>query len=115
MSETTIFFEEHKMKWETVEPKIQRQIVGYDDTLMMVNVKFEKGGLGQLHQHSHTQVSYIAEGKFEVTIGNEKKTLQKGDSFFVPSNTTHELLCLEEGMLIDVFSPVREDFLEQKN
>lgn len=115
MSETAIFFEQHKMEWETVEDKIKRQIVGYDATMMMVNVKFEKDGVGQLHHHIHTQVSYVADGKFEVTIGNEKKTLQKGDSFFVPSNTTHGVLCLEEGMLIDVFSPAREDVLEQKN
>jgi quercetin dioxygenase-like cupin family protein len=57
-------------------------------------------------------VTHIAEGKFEVTIDDEKKILEKGDSFYIPSNVMHGVVCLESGLLIDVFSPVREDFLK---
>lgn len=112
MSESNVFFEEEKTQWETVDDKIQRQIVGYDDSIMMVNVRFEKGGIGVLHNHVHIQVTHISEGKFEVTIGEEKKILKKGDSFFIPSNVIHGVVCLEAGMLIDVFSPMREDFIK---
>lgn len=112
MTNTTVFFENDKMEWEVVDDKIQRQIVGFDDKIMMVNVHFDKDGIGVMHNHSHTQVTYIAEGKFEVTIGDETKIIKKGDSFFVPSNVMHGVVCVEEGMLIDVFSPMREDFLK---
>lgn len=112
MTNTTVFFENDKMEWEVVDDKIQRQIVGFDDKIMMVNVHFDKDGIGAMHNHSHTQVTYIAEGKFEVTIGDETKIIKKGDSFFVPSNVMHGVVCVEEGMLIDVFSPMREDFLK---
>ena len=112
MTNTTVFFESDKMEWEVVDAKIQRQIVGYDDKIMMVNVKFDKDGIGTMHNHPHTQVTYIAEGKFEVTIGDEIKIVKKGDSFFIPSNVMHGVVCLEAGMLIDVFSPMREDFLK---
>lgn len=114
MSKADVFFEQDKMEWEILEDKISRQIVGYDDTMMMVNVKFKKDGVGQMHNHIHTQSTHISSGKFEVTIGDEKKILKEGDSFFVPSNIMHGVVCLEEGMLIDVFNPVRKDFLENK-
>jgi quercetin dioxygenase-like cupin family protein len=112
MTKTTVFFDGKHTEWEVVEEKIQRQIVGFDDKIMMVNVRFEKGGIGAMHKHHHSQVTHIAEGKFEVTIDDEKKILEKGDSFYIPSNVMHGVVCLQKGMLIDVFSPVREDFLK---
>ncbi len=107
-----VFFKYLKAEWETVDDKIQRQIVGFDDKVMMVNVRFEKGGVGALHHHFHSQVTHISEGKFEVTIGKETKVLGKGDSFFIPSDVMHGVVCLEAGILIDVFSPMREDFIK---
>ena len=112
MTKTTVFFDGKHTEWEVVEEKIQRQIVGFDDKIMMVNVRFEKGGIGAMHKHHHSQVTYVSEGKFEVTIGDEKKTVEKGDSFYIPSNVIHGVVCLQNGMLIDVFSPMREDFLK---
>lgn len=113
MSNSALFFENENNSWETVDDKIQRQIVGFDDSIMMVNVRFEKGGIGLLHHHYHVQVTHISEGKFEVSIGKETKILKKGDSFYIPSNVEHGVVCLEEGMLIDVFSPMREDILNK--
>lgn len=110
----TLFFEQAKASWEELEPKIKRQIVSYDDHIMMVHVLFEKGGVGAMHHHPHSQVTHIASGTFSVTIGDETKELTKGDCFFIPSNITHGVTCLESGMLIDVFSPMREDFITTK-
>jgi quercetin dioxygenase-like cupin family protein len=112
MTSTAVFFESTTMEWEVVDDNIQRQIVGYDDRIMMVNVTFKKGGIGAIHHHPHSQVTYVAEGIFEVTLGDEKKVLKKGDSFFIPTNLIHGVVCLEAGMLIDVFSPLREDFIK---
>jgi quercetin dioxygenase-like cupin family protein len=97
--------------WEYASPGIKRQIYGHDDQVMLVKVKFEKGAVGAVHKHHHTQVSYVESGVFELTIANERQVLKTGDGFFVPSNTLHGSVCLEAGVLIDVFSPQREDFL----
>lgn len=110
----TLFYEDEKLGWEILEDKISRQIVGFNNQIMMVNVRFKKGGIGVLHSHPHTQVTHIAEGKFEVTIDGETKLLKKGDSFFIPSNIVHGVVCIEAGTLIDVFSPMREDFIKTK-
>lgn len=112
LANNTRFFKEEETQWEVVGEGVQRQIVGFDDRVMMVNVKFEKGAIGPLHNHHHTQVSHIAVGTFEVTIEEETRILKKGDSFYIPSNKIHGVVCLEEGILIDVFSPMREDFIK---
>ncbi len=90
---------------------ITRQFVGYDNSIMMVKVMFEKGAIGTSHAHVHAQTTYVVSGKFEMTIGNETKILQAGDGFYTEPNIMHGCICLEAGILIDVFSPVREDFL----
>ena len=105
------FQKEQKLVWTTVAPGVQRKIMNYDSNLMMVKVQFEKGAVGDLHQHPHIQSSYVAEGCFEVTIDGVTKLLQKGDTFYVAPNLVHGVVCKEAGILIDVFNPCREDFL----
>lgn len=106
------FLIENEMPWEQVDDHITRQIVGYDDSIMMVKVRFEEGGVGQMHKHYHAQVTYVVSGTFEMTIGDEQKILREGDSFYIPPHVMHGCLCTGKGMLIDVFSPHREDFME---
>ena len=77
----------------------------------MVKVKFEKGGIGAPHKHPHTQVTYVESGVFEMTIGDETRIIHKGDGFFVESETIHGIVCLEAGLLIDCFTPMRQDFV----
>ncbi len=83
----------------------------HTDELMMVEFGFEKGGVGALHSHPHVQASYIAEGRFEVTIDGRTQTLGVGDSFIVPSNLVHGVKALEVGRLVDSFTPHRADFI----
>lgn len=97
--------------WQDLGGGICRQIFGYDEKIMMVKVKFEQGAVGVLHQHPHTQISYVESGSFEADIDGEKKILVQGDGFYVPSNAMHGVVCLTPGILVDVFSPHREDFL----
>ena len=104
--------EDSDMPWEVVDEKIKRKIMSYTDELMLVKVAFIKGGIGTIHQHPHLQISYIASGVFEITINDETKTLKEGDVYFVPSNLLHGAVCLEDGVLIDVFNPMREDFIK---
>lgn len=99
------------LAWDTIEDKIQRKIMSYNEDVMLVKVAFQKGGIGAMHQHPHLQISYIDGGAFEVTIGNQTRILKDGDVYFVPSNVMHGVVCLESGILIDVFNPMREDFV----
>ena len=107
-----VFIENRDIPWEQVDTGVKRKIMGYDEKLMVVKVQFDKGGIGTLHQHYHSQITYIESGIFEVEIGSEKKILSAGDAFYIPPNVLHGAVCLEAGMLIDVFSPMREDFIK---
>lgn len=102
---------DNDLAWQELGDGIRRKIMAHNDQLMLVKVSFEKGAIGTLHQHPHLQMSYVAEGSFEVTVGDSKKILSKGDVFFALSNVVHGVVCTEEGLLIDVFNPAREDFL----
>lgn len=98
-------------EWEDLGAGVSRQFIGYNAQVMMVIVRFEKDAVGTLHQHFHSQITYVAEGKFEVTVDGETEILEKGDGFFAQPNIFHGVKCLEEGQLIDAFTPIREDFL----
>ena len=106
-----VFQLEQELEWINPSPGIQRQIMAYDGQLMVVKVKFETGAVGTPHTHYHTQGTYVASGKFEVTIGGEKQVLQAGDGYYVAPDEMHGCVCLEAGVLIDTFSPMRQDFL----
>jgi len=90
---------------------IVRQILGYDDSILMARVWFEKGAVGQIHAHPHSQVTYIESGAFEFTVGDEVRRLEQGDCVYAAPDTRHGAVCIEKGVLIDVFSPIRDDFL----
>lgn len=106
------FFKENEIKWEELGGGVSRKFLGYDNQIMMVKVKFDKGAIGSPHHHYHTQTTYCATGKFEFTIDGEKSIVNAGEGVYIAPNLLHSALCLEEGILIDVFSPVREDFLD---
>ncbi|MFT4031551.1 MAG: cupin domain-containing protein [Siphonobacter sp.] len=106
-----IFVESSKLSWQELGGGLRRKVLSYDDNLMMVLVEFESGGVGAIHNHPHSQMSYIESGVFEITIGEEVKILQKGDVYYAPPYILHGALCLEAGILVDVFTPMREDFV----
>lgn len=115
ISKSDNFILSNNVAWEQVGEGISRQIMGYDGQLMLVKIKFEKGAIGYLHQHFHSQSSYVASGKFEVVINDVKQILEAGDGFYVEPDALHGVLCLESGVLIDAFSPMREDFFKPKH
>ena len=92
-------------------PGLTRKIMGFNNQIMMVEVTFAKGAIGYKHEHFHSQTTYVVSGVFEVTVGEKTQVLKAGDGFFIEPNLIHGAVCLEEGILLDVFSPVREDFL----
>jgi len=102
-----------QMEYQDLGNGIKRKIMGYDGQLMSVKVKFDKGAVGSLHTHYHSQTTYVVSGKFELTIGDEVKVISAGDGYYVAPEVLHGCVCLEEGILLDNFSPVREDFLKK--
>ncbi len=88
-----------------------RKVLAYTGELMTVENHFKKGAVGALHHHPHTQITYVVSGKFEFSIGEETKIVQAGDTLLKKDGIEHGCVCLEEGILLDIFNPMREDFV----
>ena len=91
---------------------VSRKIMAYSDNIMTVEVHFEKGAIGPLHSHPHEQLTYVLSGEFEFTIGDETKVVKTGDTLYKKPNVVHGCRCLQAGVLLDNFTPVRKDFLK---
>lgn len=109
-----VFIEADKTALEVAGEGVWRRLLGHDAELMMTYVTFRRGSVGALHHHPHRQVSYVVSGQFEVQIGDRRKVLKEGDGYLVPPDVLHGCVALEDGALVDVFTPRRDDFLQGK-
>lgn len=94
------------------DPGVMRQVLSESPDLMVVSFRFERGAQGKPHSHPHVQSTYVRSGRFSFSVGNTMKEVGPGDSFIIESGLVHGCECLEEGELIDTFTPRRDDFLE---
>lgn len=93
-------------------PDITRQVLADHPDLMVVAFCFNAAGAeGALHNHPHVQSTYVKSGRFRFSVDGVETEVSAGDSFVVPSNAVHGCVCLEAGMLVDCFTPRRDDFL----
>lgn len=107
------FFIDDEIPWEVLGNGIKRKIMTWSDELMMVAVHFDKGAIGVAHKHDiHDQIAYVAAGSFAVEIEGKKRILKTGDAYRAVKHETHGVVALEQNsVLIDTFSPKRDDFL----
>ena len=91
---------------------VSRKILSYSRNLMTVELHFPKGAVGAKHSHPHEQIGYIISGKLLYQEeGCEDKLLETGDTYYVAPNVVHGVQILEETKLLDIFTPMREDFV----
>ena len=93
--------------------KTTRRVLIHGPALMLVEFRFQKGGIGTPHRHEeHDQVGYVAKGSFTITVDGESRTARLGDTYYAARNVLHGVIALEEdSVLIDAFTPPRADFL----
>lgn len=94
------------------EDGVRRKVLAWNDDLMMCEISFLAGAVGNVHAHPHTQVSYVGRGSLRFRVGSETKVVRQGDSILIPPNTLHGVEALEDALLVDVFSPARQDFVQ---
>ena len=88
----------------------------YGEKIMLSYLEMEEGAEVPLHDHPHEQAGMLLEGKMELTIGDEVRTVEAGSLFIIPGNTPHRAVAVGgPAKVLDVFSPVREDYAELYN
>lgn len=90
---------------------VSRKILAHVTSMMMVEVNFIKGAVGEIHRHENEQISYIIKGSFQLDIDGKKEIVKVGDTYYIKPNVLHGVLALEDATILDVFTPQREDFL----
>jgi quercetin dioxygenase-like cupin family protein len=91
-------------------PGVIRRTLTDGDRLMLIEVAIEKGGVVPMHTHPHEQTGYLISGRFLFELGDEKREIGPGDCWLVPSNVPHQVTALEPSLVVDIFSPPREDY-----
>lgn len=90
----------------------RRIVLSYGDHLMLVQFEFGAGMTSWLHDHPHEQVGYVVTGEIDFVMeGGTPVRLRAGGSYFVPSNVKHQIVTYAPTVLVDAFTPAREDFL----
>ena len=92
------------------EPGMIRQVAAFSPHLMLVRHEFQKGWVGAAHAHPHHQLVYVINGSIAITVDGVTQTANAGDSFVVDGGLTHQATALEDSEVIDVFTPVRDDY-----
>ncbi|CAM3186167.1 cupin domain-containing protein [Vibrio rarus] len=90
---------------------LSRKVLAYSENMMTCEVYFETGTVAAMHNHPHEQLTYVVSGKFEFTVGDDTQIVVAGDTIYKEPNIMHGAKCLEKGVLIDNFTPMRKDFV----
>lgn len=96
------------------EAGLRRQVLAYSGKLMLVRHVMEKGWVGARHSHPHEQLVYVVRGHIHFSAGNKTFDARAGDSFVVPGGVEHQASAVEESEVLDVFTPVREDYADRE-
>ena len=100
-----------EMKLEKVTEMLSRKIVtGEREMLAQVYVK--RGALVPMHSHESEQMSYILQGALKFLIGGEEITVREGEVLHIPSWVEHQAEALDDTFELDLFSPIRQDWLD---
>ena len=94
------------------EPGMQRQVLAHNEQIMLVRHFFEQGWVGARHSHPHDQLVYVVSGALRVDVEGKKFDALAGDSFVVDGGAEHQASALEASEVLDVFTPMREEYRE---
>ncbi len=91
--------------------KIEMKTLVHGEKTLMVEFQMKKGALLPRHSHPHEQTGYLVSGRMDLTIEAETFSVNPGDSWCIAADVEHHAVILEETTAIEVFSPVRADYL----
>ncbi|MBS1253306.1 MAG: hypothetical protein MAG451_02355 [Anaerolineales bacterium] len=89
---------------------VLRRTLATGERTMMAHVTLRKGATVPNHQHPHEQVGYVVGGRIRMTIGEHAHELEMGQSYFIPGNVEHEATAVTDCVVLDIFSPPREEY-----
>jgi quercetin dioxygenase-like cupin family protein len=104
-----------KVRWFHAFENLERKVHAFNDKLMLTEHHMAKGSVFPRHSHPHEQLAYLVSGHIRVVCGDYTFEGRAGDSFVVRGGIEHQVWAIEESVALDIFTPVREDYLEFKS
>jgi quercetin dioxygenase-like cupin family protein len=105
-------FQKHSGSGYTlVIPGIERKTLVFGERTLMTEFLLKEGNRLPQHSHPHEQTGYLVKGRIRLSIGSEENDVKPGDSWCIPNGVEHGAEILEDSVAIEVFSPIREDYL----
>lgn len=92
------------------EPGLTRQVLVWNERMMLVRHRMQEGWVGARHSHPHEQLVYVIQGCLRVTVGERTFEAAAGDSFLVSGGVEHQASAVRESEVLDIFTPFREDY-----
>jgi len=100
------------MEKEVMNDKLARRFVT-GEKAMLAQIFLKKGALVPTHQHESEQITYILEGALLFRVEGKEVTVGKGQVLLIPSNVPHSAEALDDTLDLDVFSPIRQDWIDK--
>ena len=91
-------------------PGVWRRTLNYGERLMVVQVTLEEGVVVPVHRHPHEQITYVIEGQLSMEVEGQTHVLGPGNSLLLPGDVEHGATAMERTLVVDTFSPPREDY-----
>ncbi len=99
--------------WVEMQPGIRRQTIAIGPAMMQLQVRLDAGSTLPIHQHPHEQLTYVVHGRLRFTLADATFELETGAALMIPGGVPHGVETLEDTLVIDTFSPPREDLLDE--
>ena len=95
-------------------PGILMKTLVFGKKTLLTEFRMEKGSMLPMHFHPHEQTGYLVKGRIKLTIGKTSKTVRTGGSWCVPGGVMHGATIPADAIAVEVFSPVRKEYLPEK-
>lgn len=97
------------VKWERLSEGLERRYVS-GERMTLAQLRIKRGSVVRLHSHPNEQISLVLEGRLEFRSGGRRLVASAGDLVIIPPNLEHEVEALDDSLVVDVFSPPRDDW-----
>jgi quercetin dioxygenase-like cupin family protein len=106
-----MFQQHNENDYRQVLDRIRMKTLVHGDHTLMAEFRLDRGAVLPTHGHPHEQTGYLVSGTLDLTIGTETLRISPGDSWCIPAHVEHSAVAREDSVAVEVFSPVREDYL----
>ena len=108
-----MFYKKNISGYNLAVPGVWMKTLVYGNNSLLTEFKLEAGHILPRHAHEHEQTGYLVSGKIQLTVGGITYDAEPGDSWCIPGNTEHSAKIIVDSTAVEVFSPVRKDYLPE--